>query len=298
MLRISPAPGRPAPSLPAPGSPGLAWLGQAGFWIETGAHRILIDPYLSDSLAVKYAGRVHDHRRMMPPPVLPDDLPRPDLVLATHAHTDHLDPETLGPLLRRWPDLPLLVPAASLTVARERTGPQARLIGVDAGDVLMPLPGLVLTVLPAAHELLDRDAAGRHPFLGYGIAAGGLTLYHSGDCVPFDGLADRVAALAPDIALLPVNGRDGARRAAGIPGNFALAEAIALARVTRTPFLIPHHFGMFAFNTCDPALIDRAAALAADRTGGPAILRPVPGQVLDIRQDEVRDHGPDQTRGG
>ena len=67
-----------APGFPAPGQPGLFWLGQAGFWIDTGAHRILIDPYLSDSLAIKYAGKPNDHKRMMPAPIGVEDLPRPD----------------------------------------------------------------------------------------------------------------------------------------------------------------------------------------------------------------------------
>ena len=109
---------------------------------------------------------------MMPPPVLPEDLPRPDLVLVTHAHTDHMDPDTLGPLAARFPDLPFVVPAAREEAARTRIGAGAQLILADAGDVLMPLPGLRITVLPAAHETRERDGQGRHLFLGYGIAAG------------------------------------------------------------------------------------------------------------------------------
>jgi L-ascorbate metabolism protein UlaG (beta-lactamase superfamily) len=280
-------PDRAAP-WPVPGSPALVWLGQAGFWVETGAHRVLIDPYLSDSLARKYAGQANDHRRMMPPPVLPADLPRPDLVLVTHAHTDHMDPDTLAPLAARWPGLPVVVPAAAADIAAARIGPGARLIPADAGEVAEPLPGLRLTVLPAAHETLARDAAGRHHFLGYGLTVAGLTLYHSGDCIPFDGLLPVLCRLGPDIALLPVNGRDAARLAAGIPGNFTLDEAIALARAAAIGVLIPHHFGMFSFNTCDVALIDRAAAM----TAAPRILRPVPGETLRIGATD----GPDPDR--
>lgn len=267
-----------SPGFPAPGQPGLYWLGQAGFWIETGAHRLLIDPYLSDSLAIKYAGQPNDHRRMMPPPVSAGALPRPDLVLITHAHTDHMDPLTLAPLAQRHPGLPFVVPAARAAAARDRIGDQARLILADAGEVMQPLPGLQLTVFPAAHETLDRDAQGRHPFLGYGIVAGGLRLYHSGDCIPFDGLPALLAAFAPQIALLPVNGRDARRRAAGIPGNFTLQEAIALA--SGLPYLIPHHFDMFAFNTLDPALIDVAAGGQA--AGQTRLLRPRAGEMLRI----------------
>ena len=268
---------RRAEGAPPPGAPGLFWLGQAGFWIETARLRILIDPYLSDSLARKYAGTKHPHLRMMPPPVALEALPRPDIVLVTHAHTDHMDPDTLGPLHRRFPDLPFVVPAATEDVARARIGAEARLILADAGAVLEPLPGLRLTVFPAAHEALERDGKGRHLFLGFGIAADGLRLFHSGDCVPFDGLAERLAAFDPQILLLPVNGRDGGRLADGIPGNFRLDEAVGLAR--GYPYLIPHHFGMFAFNTIEPAEIDAAAARA---DGRPTILRPEAGMTLRI----------------
>jgi L-ascorbate metabolism protein UlaG (beta-lactamase superfamily) len=204
------------------------------------------------------------------------------VVLVTHAHTDHMDPDTLAPLAARFEGLPFVVPAARADVARARIGDAARLVPVDAGEVLHPVPGLTLTVLPAAHEARERDAQGRHLFLGYGIGAGGITLYHSGDCVPFDGLDTAVRALAPDIALLPVNGRDAARLAAGIPGNFTLDEAVALARTAGAQVLVPHHFGMFAFNTCDPAAIDTAASA----TDAPRILRPVPGRMLPLTPDQ------------
>ncbi len=267
-----------APGFPAPGPPGLYWLGQAGFWIETGSHRLLIDPYLSDSLAIKYAGKPNDHKRMMPPPIPVEALPRPDLVLVTHAHTDHMDPMTLAPLHARFPDLPFVVPAASEEAARMRIGTDAQLILTDAGAELAPLPGLQLTVFPAAHETFALDEQGRHPFLGYGITAAGLRLYHSGDSIPFDALPGLLAGFAPQIALLPVKGRDATRLAAGIPGNFTLSEALRLA--DGIPYLIPHHFDMFAFNTIDPALIDAAAM--AQTKGNSRVLRPIPGETLRI----------------
>lgn len=256
--------------------PAIHWLGQAGFWIDTGAHRILIDAYLSDSLARKYAGKRFDHQRMMPAPASPEALPRPDIVLVTHAHTDHMDPDTLAPLHRRFPDLPFVVPAARIATARERIGAGARLIAVDADDSPEPLPGLALTVSPAAHESFEQDEEGRHAFLGYAFASGGIRIVHPGDTIPFPGLPDRLRAFGPDIVLLPVNGRDAIRREAGIPGNLTLDEAIALARESGAHTLVPHHFGLFAFNTCDPAAIDAAAQSSHDL----AILRPDTGTAL------------------
>lgn len=266
------------PGFPAPGRPGLYWLGQAGFWIETGRHRILIDPYLSDSLAKKYAGKANDHRRMMPAPIDVEALPRPDLVLVTHAHTDHMDPDTLRPLATRFPDVPFVVPVARMEVARERIGESANLVGVDAGETFDPLEGIAVTAFPAAHETLERDAEGRFVFLGYGIRAGAFRLYHSGDTIPFDGLAEAVRTFHPDVALLPVNGRDATRLAAGIPGNLTLDEAVALAGAAGAAFLVPHHFGLFAFNTADEAAIDAAARA----TARPEIVKPIAGETLRL----------------
>lgn len=267
------------PGFPPRGTPGLFWLGQAGFWIDTGAHCVLIDPYLSDSLARKYAGRKHDHVRMMPPPITVADLPQPDLVLVTHGHTDHLDPDTLGPLHRRFADLSFVVPASCQSLARDRIGADAPLILVDADTRIQPLPGLTVTVFPAAHEALETDAVGHHKFLGYGLATDDLRVFHSGDSIPFDGLPERIAGFAPDICLLPVNGRDATRKADGVPGNFHLDEALTLSAAC--PFLVPHHFGMFAFNTIDPERIDAAAAQASDRK----ILRPQAGETLAIQHE-------------
>ncbi len=57
----------------------IQWLGQAGFLIDSKLGRIIIDPYLSDSLAVKYRGKRFEHVRMMPIPVNPAGRFRQDM---------------------------------------------------------------------------------------------------------------------------------------------------------------------------------------------------------------------------
>jgi L-ascorbate metabolism protein UlaG (beta-lactamase superfamily) len=240
----------------------LHWLGQAGFVIEFDRFRMLIDPYLSDSLAEKYKGTKFPHTRMMAAPILPDELDRLDVVLCTHRHTDHMDPGTLQPLARRFPRARFVVPAAVVDEAVKQCGVGTdRLIAVNAGDRTEILDGCFVSPIPSAHETLDRDSNGNYPWLGYLIEVGGIRLYYSGDCILYPGLAEAVAAHAPHVALLPVNGRDAQRSGNGVPGNFTLDEAVALARSSGARAMIAHHYGLFDFNTISSDAIDRRIAL-------------------------------------
>lgn len=246
---------------PAPPEDGVDayWLGQAGFLLDGQGHRVVVDPYLSDSLAEKYRGKRFPHIRLESAPIAPGDLRDVDLVLCSHAHTDHLDPGTLGLLAAANPLCRFVVPAPAARTAMERGVPAERLLPAEDGVPLEIAPGLSVTPIPAAHERLETDDAGRHRFLGYAIGFGGgkgvFTVYHSGDCVPWDGLEDRLGGLGIDLALLPVNGRDAERTAAGILGNFTLDEAVALARAcggAGGPARgVGHHFGLFDFNTLE-----------------------------------------------
>lgn len=241
----------------------LHWLGQAGFVVTTPKYRVVVDPYLSDSLALKYRGTATPHDRMMPAPISPAGLASVDLVLCTHGHTDHMDAETLRPMIAANPQLRLIVPRAERELARARSdATEHRLIGLDAGETVEPLPGLAIRALPAAHETLDRDANGQFRCLGYCIEADGLRIVHSGDTIPFPGQVEEILAIAPHLALLPVNGRSERLRALGIAGNLTIEEAIDLCRAGAIPAMIAHHYGMFAFNTADPDEVDRAAATA------------------------------------
>jgi L-ascorbate metabolism protein UlaG (beta-lactamase superfamily) len=240
----------------------LYWLGQAGFVIDADGRRFVIDPYLSDSLAAKYRDAAFSHERMAPPPLTADQLGRVDLVLCTHHHTDHMDGETLNQLAKRLPGLNFVVPAAARELAMQRIGVDVgRLIEVDAGDCKR-IENLELHVMRAAHETLERDESGRHRFLGYGIGIGKARIFHSGDTIPFDGQDEEIKAFAPDLALLPVNGRSEALRTSGFAGNLTLAEAIALCDRCDIGAMIAHHYGMFAFNTITPDAIDNAVARA------------------------------------
>ena len=100
----------------------LWWLGQSGFLVQFAGRHLLIDPYLSDSLTKKYAATDKPHVRMSRRVVAPERLDFVDVVTSSHNHTDHLDGETLGPLLRANPGLVLVVPEANRAFVAERLG--------------------------------------------------------------------------------------------------------------------------------------------------------------------------------
>src|SRR5438067_6907083 len=91
----------------------LWWLGQSGFLLQWKRKRVLFDPYLSDSLTKKYAATDKPHVRMTEKVIAPDRLNFIDVVTASHTHTDHLDAETLIPLLRVNPKIELVIPEAN-----------------------------------------------------------------------------------------------------------------------------------------------------------------------------------------
>lgn len=265
----------------AQGSTRLYWLGQAGFVIETGATRIVIDPYLSDTLADKYRSTARPHERMMLAPVAPAKLAPIDLVLCTHHHTDHMDPGTLIPMMAASPQASLVAPRAALKAARERSQlADTRICLLDAGETLS-IGSVNITATRAAHETLEIDEAGNHRFLGYLIDTGSIRIWHSGDCIPFDGLVAEIAALKPDLALLPVNGRRTELSDHGVPGNFTLEEAVSIATAAGCSAMVAHHYGLFSFNTENPDVIDAAIA----RSPATRLVRARPAIALEWRND-------------
>ena len=231
------------------------WLGQMGFLVRAGGRRFVLDPYLSDSLTRKYAGTDKPHVRMTRRVVEPGALRRIDVVTASHAHTDHLDPDTLRPLAEANPGMVLVCPESIRSLAVERSGlPSSRVVGLDAdGDGSVPSvhagEGWEIEAIPSAHETLERDRWGRLTCLGFVVRCGGWTWYHAGDTVPWPGLAQRVGRHRPHVAFLPINGRRPERRVAG---NLWGREAAELASAAGAAMAIPGHFEMFEFNTEPP----------------------------------------------
>ena len=95
------------------GASGLWWLGQSGFLVVQKGEATVLDPYLSDSLTHKYAKTDKPHVRVTERVVAPEalaEIGRVRIITSTHNHTDHLDAETLRPLLEKNPGARLVIP--------------------------------------------------------------------------------------------------------------------------------------------------------------------------------------------
>ncbi len=221
------------------------WLGQSGFLLCYRGDCLVFDPYLSDSLTTKYAATDKPHVRMTERVVDPARLDFVQVVTTSHNHTDHLDAETLRPLLRASSAARLVGAAANRAFVRQRLGAEIepRLTTLADGE-RVTLGAWTLEAVPAAHEELAPE------FAGFVVSVGPFRVYHSGDTVRFPGMVERLRPLAVDLALLPINGRAPERR---VSGNLDGREAAQLAREIGARWVVPCHYEMFTFNTAAPA---------------------------------------------
>jgi L-ascorbate metabolism protein UlaG (beta-lactamase superfamily) len=226
----------------------LWWLGQSGYLLQWNNKRILIDPYLSDSLTKKYSTTDKPHVRMSEIVVKPELLKNISIITSSHNHTDHLDAGTLIPVLNNNPAAKFLIPEANRDFVAERMHVDKNyFIGLNDNKSVM-IDGFTFHGIPAKHNEIERDEHGRCKFMGYVIEFGPYKIYHSGDTLWFDEMIDLLRPFNIDVSLLPINGNDPARRVAG---NLNCVEAVVLAKAIHAKYVIPCHYDMFVFNTAD-----------------------------------------------
>lgn len=231
----------------------VRWLGQAGMVVGAGQGSVAIDPWFTDhELRVQARPRLDD---------LPGDL---RWLLATHGHLDHLDLPALPGLLQRFPGLTVVVPTPLLADVRA-AAPTLDVRGVQPGDQLGD-DQVRIDVVPAWHGLTVDDGYSRGPVgeltphVGYVIRLGSVTLYHAGDTISSAELIETVRSHRVDVAMLPTNGRDSRREAAGILGNLDATEAAEFAAAIGARIAIPMHYDMVRGNTAPAG--DLATAVA------------------------------------
>jgi L-ascorbate metabolism protein UlaG (beta-lactamase superfamily) len=197
----------------------VTYFGHASTLIELDGVSLLTDPVLRRRTA---------HLLRAGP--LPE-VSRPDAVLISHGHLDHLDLGTLDRLPR---DTLVVMPRGLGELVSSRGFD--RVTEVDEGDEV-PVGAVVVRATRADHA--GRPAPGRSgAAVGYLVSGGsGGTVYFAGDTDLFDGMADLAPEL--DLALIPIWGW-GPTIGEGHLDPVRAAEALALLRPR---LAVPIHWG-------------------------------------------------------
>jgi L-ascorbate 6-phosphate lactonase len=225
----------------------ITYLGQVGFVWQHRSVSIAIDPYLSDAVDRLPDAPPGFWSRRYAPPIAPDQLRDIGLVLCTHDHLDHTDPETLAGIAQASPAAIFAGPGPCLDVFRAAGLDSARVRHLRAG-VPFAFQGTTIEPVAVAHEDYERDAAGDYSHLGYVLHMGGCVFFHAGDTTSQDQLSADLGERRIDVAFLPINGRHPERSRQGIVGNMNAREAIEFAARHAVGLLVPTHYDLYMNN--------------------------------------------------
>ena len=198
----------------------VTFLGQAGLLFDFVGLRVMVDPYFSDSV-----GMLHPERKRRQSVEMDFLTPKPDVLILTHDHLDHTDPETLQILLAKHNNICVL--------AGKNAWKTVRQFGGDHNYVCFT-PGCVWTegnvsfeAVSAAHS--DAEA------IGMLIRDGEKVYYITGDTLRSRLVAENLGC-CPDVVFLPIN---------GVGNNMNASDAAAFAAEIGAKQAVPLHFGMF-----------------------------------------------------
>lgn len=190
----------PPPARLPDGRAAATFINHASFLLQIAGLNLLVDPVYSERTSpVSFAGP----RRIRPPGLPFDQLPRVDLVLVSHNHYDHCDLPTLRKIHARFAP-------GYLTTRGNARWFRARgltpVVELDWWQSHTPAPGLAVTCTPTQHF------SGRTPFDrdqtlwgGFYLTAAARRIYFLGDsgfCPHFAEVRERLGA--PDLALVPI----------------------------------------------------------------------------------------------
>jgi L-ascorbate 6-phosphate lactonase len=221
-------------------------LGQVGVAIKGPGGVLYVDPYLTDS-----DGQGGSLPRTFPPPLTPAEVTNATAVLLTHVHIDHTDPDTVLPLSEASPDARYVASFTSCDTLVEAGLDGDRIVVPEVGEPV-EIAGARITAVPSSHTELEHDPERGYPYLGYVIEWNGVTVYHAGDTVVYDGLIETLSTWDINVAFVPINGRDYFRTGRGIIGNTDFRETAELTETLDIGLIVPTHYDLIEGNTADP----------------------------------------------
>ena len=201
----------------------IKFLGQSGYIVKTEKAEIMIDPYLSDSV-----NRVAGRPRMLPIPITPENI-KCDVVICTHNHLDHLDPDTVKD-----------IKDGQLFITTKEGKTELKKLGKTNVETLSPDECITVGDIELTAVFADHTVEA----FGLIVKAENKTLYFSGDTF-YNKKLFEIAKYKPDITFICINGR---------LGNMNVDEALITAKRIGAKINIPNHYDMFASNSENPYL--------------------------------------------
>ena len=253
----------------AAGETRITAIGHASCLIQTGGLNILFDPvYAERASPVQFAGP----KRVNPPGIAFDALPKIDVLLVSHNHYDHLDTAAVTRLWLR--DRPVVItPLGNDAIMRaETSGLDA--LPVDWGQQVALPGGVTIHCVPTQHWSARGMRDQMHALWSSFVVVGPRhTLYIVGDSGFADGGTFRhIAALFPtiDFAWLPIGAYEPRWFMADQHMN--PEESVKAFGIVNARRALGHHWGTFkltneAVDAPASALSDavRAAGLSDSR---------------------------------
>ncbi len=202
---------------------GVFFLGQAGFIIKThGGELIAIDPYLSDC-----CNRYFGFKRLMPYILAPNEVEL-DWLVASHAHFDHFDPDSVPMLLANGKTR--FVGAKDTAAECERLGIKDNLTFISVGDKV-DMGEATLTAVRCDHGADTPHA------LGLLFEVAGKKIYMMGDTAYRPEWLESPEIQNVDLLILPINGAFG---------NLNSEEASLVIKALSPKMAVPCHYWNFA----------------------------------------------------
>ncbi len=252
-------------SIVPPGDLRLWWLAQAGFVFKTaGGQVVYLDPYLSDAVE-----RLFGFKRLSLAPVAASDV-RADLVLFSHEHADHLDPDAIPVIAANNPRCHFAGPACC-TESLDQAGVSADRRTLMTAGGTYDLGGVTVHAFQADHGEMSPTA------LSMVMDFGGMRVLYSGDTALRPDLGAPAFALRPHIVLPCIN---------GVFGNMDAASAAVYAELSGAGLIIPCHYWMFAEQGGDVGEFVRACSRTCS-DAKVALLTPGQGYSYSTRDNHV-----------
>ena len=95
---------KPSPDKWTPDNINIAWIGHSTILLNFYGTIILTDPVLFARIGLYFWGMTYGPSRYSAPALYFDELPKPDIILLSHAHMDHMDYKTLLKITEKYPN--------------------------------------------------------------------------------------------------------------------------------------------------------------------------------------------------